>query len=191
MVSYPQNLALLYHTIINTLWWSVNLSDNWAFNFRTVNFIKTPTTVNTQVNCNMVCLFWDSVCIVTGWSINSHQHTRWYSQSQTFHTLSYLYVWTLWTLVIDKNIDNFGWPPASKVHYVWWYPVNFLNTWIQTKKVLWHKIHFPKSHFKAVDTGSGVQRLTSYCYPPCVVYNIFCCLDPPNWTSLCHIFATT
>ncbi len=35
-----------------------------------------------------------SVCIVTGWSIHSLPHTRWYIQSQTFHTfLSCLYVY--------------------------------------------------------------------------------------------------
>ncbi len=31
-------------------------TDNWAFNVWTVNFIKTPTTINTKVKCNMVCL---------------------------------------------------------------------------------------------------------------------------------------
>ncbi len=48
----------------------------------------------TQVNCNMLLFVLGSVCIVTGWSIHSHPHTRWYSQSQTFHTfLTYLYVY--------------------------------------------------------------------------------------------------
>ncbi len=77
-----------------TLWWSVNLSDNWAFNVWTVKFINTPTTINSQVNCNMLLFVLDIVHIVTGWSIHSHPHTRWYSQSRTFHTfLSYLYVY--------------------------------------------------------------------------------------------------
>ncbi len=35
-----------------------------------------------------------SVCIVIGLSIRSHQHTKWFSQSRTFHTfLSYLYMY--------------------------------------------------------------------------------------------------
>ncbi len=42
----------------------------------------------------MLLFVLDSVHIVTGWSIHSHPHTRWSSQSQTFHTfLSYLYVY--------------------------------------------------------------------------------------------------
>ncbi len=49
---------------------------------------------NTQVNCNMLLFVLGSVCIVTGWSIHSHPHTRWYSQSQTFHIfLSYIHVY--------------------------------------------------------------------------------------------------
>ncbi len=41
----------------DTVWWSVNLSDNWVFNVWTVNFINCHTTINTQVICNMLCLF--------------------------------------------------------------------------------------------------------------------------------------
>ncbi len=32
-------------TKFSTLWWSVNLSDNWAFNVWTVNLIKTLTII--------------------------------------------------------------------------------------------------------------------------------------------------
>ncbi len=66
----------------------------WAFNVWKVNFIKTSTTINTQVNCNMLLFVLGSVCIVTGWGIHSHPDIRWCSQSQTFQTfLSYLYVY--------------------------------------------------------------------------------------------------
>ncbi len=88
------HVALLTINMQCTLWWSVNLSHNWAFNVWKVNFIKTPTTINTQVNCNRLLCVLGSVCIVTGWSIYSHPHTKWYSQSQTIHTLlSYQYVY--------------------------------------------------------------------------------------------------
>ncbi len=88
------NQIVMMHTIGTTLWWSVSLSDNWPFNVWTVNFIKTPTTINTQFNLQYVLFVLGSVCIVTGWSNHSHPHTRWYSQLQTFHTfLSYLYVY--------------------------------------------------------------------------------------------------
>ncbi len=100
-VKFISNKWKMVHTMVcpaitlqYSLWWLVNLSDNWAFNVWTVNFIKTPTTINTQVNCNMLLLVLGSVCIVTGRNIHSHPHTRWYSQSRTFHTfLSYLYVY--------------------------------------------------------------------------------------------------
>ncbi len=73
-----------------TLWWSVNLSHNWVFNVWTVNLIKTLTTINHQVNCNRLLFVVGSLCIVTGWSIYSSPHTRWYSKSWTFYTfLSY------------------------------------------------------------------------------------------------------
>ncbi len=65
----PHNLCTL--TFRYTLWWSVNLSDNWAFNVWIVNFIKKikkkklnkSTTINTDVNCYMVCLSGE-VCVL-------------------------------------------------------------------------------------------------------------------------------
>ncbi len=84
---------------IYTLTWNYSLVigkhyDNWAFNVWTENFIKTLTTINTEVNCNMLFFDLGSVCIVTGWGIHSHPHTGWCSQSQTFYTFSsYLYVY--------------------------------------------------------------------------------------------------
>ncbi len=89
VVMWGSWLVLFDSMCLGILWWSVNLSDNWAFNVWTVNFIKTPTIINKQVNCNMLLFVLGSVCIVPGWSIHSHPHTRWYSQSQTF-TPSYL-----------------------------------------------------------------------------------------------------
>ncbi len=76
------------------LWWSVNLSDNWAFNIWTVNLIKTPTIINTQVNCNMVCLFWESMYILWLAEAFTTTHTPCDSTNHGHFTPSYLiYMW--------------------------------------------------------------------------------------------------
>ncbi len=70
--------------VLTTPWWSINLSDNWAFNAWIVNFIK------------LHCLFWAVLCIVTDWSIHSHPYTSLYIQSGTLHTfLSHMCVQNL------------------------------------------------------------------------------------------------
>ncbi len=66
----------------NVIGWG---SDNWAFNVWTVNCIKTLTTISitTHVNCNTVCLFWDSVCIVT--PVATLQRHLWSNVCSKFH----------------------------------------------------------------------------------------------------------
>ncbi len=73
----------------STLWWSVNLSDNWPFNVWSVNLIKTLTTINTQVNCNMVCLSGE-VCVLWLAEAFTANHTPGDTANHRHFTPSYL-----------------------------------------------------------------------------------------------------
>ncbi len=80
---------ILHGLIEYTLWWSVNLSHNWALNVWTVTFIKTPTTINIQVNCNSYYLYWTG-CVL--WLIEAFTttHTSGETANQGHLTPSYL-----------------------------------------------------------------------------------------------------
>ncbi len=69
--------------------WSVNLSHNWAFNVWTVDFIKTPTAINTQVNCNSYCLFW-TLCVLWLAEEFTDAHTLGETSTHRHFTPSYL-----------------------------------------------------------------------------------------------------
>ncbi len=73
----------------HTLWWSVNLSHNWALNVWTVTFIKTPTTINIQVNCNSYCLYWTG-CVLWLAEVFTATHTSGETANQGHFTPSYL-----------------------------------------------------------------------------------------------------
>ncbi len=73
----------------STLSWSVNLSHNWALNVWTVTFIKTPTTINIQVNCNSYCLYWTG-CVLWWAEAFTATHTSDETANLGHLTASYL-----------------------------------------------------------------------------------------------------
>ncbi len=48
---------LSFHLALSTLWWSLNLSDNFAFNFWRVNFINSQLLIIKSIAI-CYCLFW-------------------------------------------------------------------------------------------------------------------------------------
>ncbi len=82
-------LKIGHYLLGGTPWWSVNLCDNWAFNVWTVNFIKTPTTINTHVNYNMVCLS-GKVCVLWLAEAFTAIHTPDDTANHGYFTPSYL-----------------------------------------------------------------------------------------------------
>ncbi len=80
---------ILWYIVIPTLWWSVNLSHNWALNVWTVTVIKTPRTINIQINCKSYCLYW-TACVLWMAEAFTSAHTSGETANQGHFTPSYL-----------------------------------------------------------------------------------------------------
>ncbi len=87
-----------------TLWWSVNLSDNWAFNVWTVNLIKTPTSIKIPKSIAIRCVCSGEVCVL--WLAKSFTATHTPGDTTNHGHFTSCYLICMWILVRQDMLAN-------------------------------------------------------------------------------------